>query len=394
MKLNADFAARLSEWTDPIGILSIYVGHPVESSKMRPSWPIEIRNGLRDILSHAKQTRPHSEWTAIEARLERLKPQIDHLVDPASPGRGRAMFAAISDEREETLSIQLTWPTRAALNPNPELMSLLYALDEAATCGLICMQRDMVRIHEWELETVEELATHSFEPSGINDWRQMKGPARPNPARGQQSAIHVDRFERRLEDNRQRFLRSVGKEVLDLSVRRGWRRLVLFGDARLGRVLLEALPPQNENLEVVADERVIVDFAQESLHDKARALLKMSHRRREQELVARVQHEDATTGKAVVGLRAALHALNDGRVETLLVDPSVKHAGLRSPEGLLYLAEDQATDQATGPLSAEPRLLESMIRRALTTNAGVVPLESETARPLAAYEGVAATLRW
>ena len=309
MRLDSQAIAMLSEWSDPLGILSVYLDMPYEAANSTPTSPIALRNGLHAIAVNAREKRPHAEWTAIHQRLAELAPDLEALVSPSATGRGRALFARASGGEPVVFGIQLHLPTRVVLGQRACVLPLLTALDEGRTCGLVSVQRDGVQLHEWRLDETEQIDVLPFELTD-EEWRERKGPAHPNPARNQQSAPDVGRFERRVDANRYRFLKTVAQQLSELASRRQWQRLAVFGDMRLSRQLLEAMPARNEDLEVVFDERVMDDPARDELRVRAGALMRQAQRQRELSLVTTAKELRHMRGRAALGLRDALDALN------------------------------------------------------------------------------------
>jgi hypothetical protein len=379
MNLNEESLASLVAWTDPLGIVSIYVGRSINSANNKPTWPIELKNGLREIVAQVKAARPHAEWQAIVGRIEAISPEIDLIVDPSSPGNGRMLFVGVSDGRLERAVIQLALPTRASLDTRPAILPLAAALAQGLTSGLVAVQRDHVQLFEWRLDETEQLGSMPFAVETASPHAEP---------REQQNTVAMESFERRLDASRQRFFRRVARSVASLAERRGWRRLAVFGDARLSHVLLEAMPA-NDDVEVVADERVM-DSA-DTLRQGASAVIHRSQQQRQLRLVEAVQELGPTNRRAALGLDETLDALNEGRVDHLILDSRALHAGVRSDEGLLF------ADGAHPPglaVAKEPNLAEAMVRRALVTHARVTPVEEIAAQRLASCQGVAALLRW
>ena len=273
------------------------------------------------------------------------------------------------------------------------MVPLVAALDEGRASGLAVVQRDGVRVLEWRLGELEALDEHLFRPND-NEWRRTRGPANPNPARGQQTTTHIERFERRVVANRERFLRGVAAALAEQVGERGWDRVALFGDARLGRPLLEAWPARNDDVEVLVDERIINDAATDALATHATALLHTAQRRRELDLVRRAREMSLAGGRGAMGLASVLDALNQGRVDHLLFDAERRFSGFVAAGGEL-LPESAGNELPPGlDVRPETYLVEHMIRRAFATDARVTPVEDIAARELAAVDGVAAMLRW
>jgi peptide subunit release factor 1 (eRF1) len=94
--------------------------------------------------------------------------------------------------------------------------------------------------------------------------------------------------------------------------------------------------------------------------------------------------------RGAAGIADVLAALNQGRVETLLVSPGLSAPGLCDPSsGLLYATRD---DTVPGPLEPVDDVVEKAIEKALEQSAEVIGVRHyEDLGPLG---GVGAVLRY
>ena len=108
-------------------------------------------------------------------------------------------------------------------------------------------------------------------------------------------------------------------------------------------------------------------------------------------LIGRVREQAHGAGAAALGLSEVVGALNQARVAHLVYDPFVRYRGSVAGDGTLY-AEDETA--LTAAATADPRLTERIVERALETGARVSPVEGAAADGLAEADGIAAVLRW
>jgi hypothetical protein len=382
----------LARLRDPLGYLSVYVdADPHEKNAQRTPWAIGVENGLREVRERVKEEGPRERWTAVERRLSELQPALADLVDPAAHGRGRALFAAIGASDVHQVALQAPLVTRVVLEDTAFIAPLVAALDEGRPAGIVTVSLPTVRVLEHRLGVTSEVVTLSVDPD-TSDWREMKGPAAANPARGQQSAPQRDRFERRLEEHRVRLLEAAGTRLGQIAAERRWDRLVVAGDPHLGKIVTEHV--QLGNGDVVLVGRTLEDLTPAELGAELAHELEAAHRRRELALVERARDSALGGGHGAVGLADVLTSLAEGRVAHLLYDAGLELEGVRTPDGLL--APKGVVPPGVDPdsLEPEPNLAERMVEAALATDADVSPLEGEAAEALAETDGVAALLRW
>lgn len=392
MELNENTVRELMNWTDEVGVISVYVGiTPDRAGEPKPGWPIEIRNQLRAVVERAKDERPHEQWTALRDRVEQLNGTLERFLDASRHGRGRALFATVADDRVEMTSLQIPFADRAILDHNPYVRPLVAALDEGRPAGIVALAKRGIRVLEWRLGEAEEIERGEFTIGG-RLWRKKSGPAPAQPQDTRHGGQRRDEFEERVDENRLRFVRERSREVADFANDRGWDRLLLAGDPRLTKPFADELQPgPGEQLQIT--DLSWEDEAANVVAEQAWEEFKVLRRDRAHELIDRAKDRTLSGGPGALGLGEVLASLNEGRVDHLLVAESVQHAGQVSSDGLLYAGYERAQAESDD-LRDEPLLVERMIERALETSATVTPIQDGAADALREHDGVAAILRW
>lgn len=356
--------------------------------------PLEVRDLMMKLERDLRGTLSNRDFTLVHDRFSALAPELDRMLEIANHGRGHALFAPMTQDRVETIDVQLPLPTSVVFDRNAYLRPLIQALDEGRPAGMITVHRDGAFVFEWRLDETEELARHVFELES-DEFRENRGPVQPNPERGQQAASQRDHYERRVDANRQRFLKQIAAEVGHLIVDRKWERMVVFGDPRLSRPLVGHMPQSSvDRVEVFFDERVVDDSSPARVQEAVAAILHDAQRQREVAIVRRAKELALSRSRACLGVRDVLEALNQGRVLHLIVDANRNLSGFSTIDGQLFRDRDKLAVQSGLMLQAEPKLAERMMKRALEISAKVTPVEGQAASDLADHDGIAALLRW
>jgi protein required for attachment to host cells len=377
---------------DRHGVLSVYVdADPREQAATRPAWVVAAENGLDEIRARVKADGDRARWTAVFRALESLEVELAALLDPRRPGRGRALFATIEGDEVRRVAVQMPLVDKVVLDDLADLTPLLVAYDRGRPAGLVVVSHAALRVLEAALGVVEELAGFDIEPE-TSDWRELKGPAAANPGLPQHSASHRDRFERRVDEHRDRLLERAAGELERLCARRGWDRLVLAGDPRLTHAVRDEL--HREHVDVSAVDRTLNGLSATEIADALAPALEQANARREASLVGRAKDAALSGNAGALGLDDVVSALEDGRVEHLLFDPARSYPGARAPDGRLVPEGAVPLGVDADELVAEPSLAGHLIERALATDARVTPLSAAGAQALAEHGGVAALLRW
>jgi peptide subunit release factor 1 (eRF1) len=215
----------------------------------------------------------------------------------------------------------------------------------------------------------------------------------PGEAPVQTGSARGDQFDRALEDHRIRFIGSAAGDVAEAARARGWTRLAVAGDPRLTRPLVEGMPP-HADLEVVMVEGTFDWRRPAELAAHLAPALEAAEARRLEELVREAAERAAARGHGAAGAAQVAAALVEGRVDTLIIDPSRHIEGVRAPDGRLAPLGVVPEGADPAELEPEPRLDERMVELAVDGSARVVAVSGRAADLLAEAGGVAAITRW
>jgi hypothetical protein len=390
--LDAQTLVEIACLRDPTGVLSIYVdADPQRTPGDQPGWAVAVRTQLRAVERNVRTEGPRDRWLAFAARLAELEAELSRLLDPRGPGRGRALFVAVSQGEVRRISVQAPFPDRVVLADSAYTRPLVAAFCQGRPAGVALVSRAGIDVLEWRFGDLEELAHFSFS-ADTSGWREMKGPAPANPALAQQSAPQQDRYKRRLDERYAAFARSAGKRLARLATARDWQQIVLFGDPRLlGRLQSQGLDSDGHAL--LLRQQQIEQLGRNALERTVARELAQHRRQRDLMLAEQVRAEALAGGAVALGLDETARALDEARVSHLLFDTQRDYPGARAPDGRVVATGTIAGVPAVA-LQHESDLAELMIERALATSAKVTALEGRAARVLDGCGGVAASLRW
>jgi len=393
MSIDHATIRELIDFSDEHGVLSFYVGHtPAQAADPQPTAPIEIRNQIKQLKGKLASAEPATA-RAVTARLDRIDGELDALLDPKAPGRGRALFVAVDSGDSRTVSLQIPFRERVIHNDSAYVRPLVAAHDEGREAGVLVVSRAGARVLSWAVGEVTELTSHDFELTDAQLADQKSGPSPSNPEHPHHGFVNRERFEDRVDENHQRFLREVCEQVAAQAKEHGWDRLVLSGAPKVRDLARDLLSSEN-GLRVVVADQSWEDAAPHQIADQAWPLLRSLHREREHELVTIAVERALGGGTGAVGLRRVCDALNEGRVSRLLYDSELQLEGYRSAEDTVHPRVEGVVAQSDVPLRREPLFVERLIVKAVTMGASVTPIEPDASDALAPYEGVAALLRW
>jgi peptide subunit release factor 1 (eRF1) len=315
----------------------------------------------------------HDERTALKADVERVREVLNG--DIAGNGtRALAIFACGPEDLLEVVALREPLESRVILDGSAYVEPLVHAGAADRWCVLLCNRR-VARLLTGpgdELEETDRIEDDVHSQHDQGGWSQA------------------------------RYQRSVDKEVEDhlvhtadvafaLFKRRGFDRLLVGGpeetigdlEAKLHPYLKERLvgrvscDVENSSLEAVraCSGEQIIGYA----------------RYREREALDRLAAGVGSGGRGAAGLSQVLAALNEARVEILLVARGLSEAGFCDPDtGLLYATPEAVPDGATAAPVTD--VIEKAIEKAIEQSAEIMGVRHHD--DLGPLGGIGAVLRY
>lgn len=371
---------------DAAGVLSIYVdAHPNGGSQHASAAAIDIRNRLAELERRLESGADPERARVLRAALAAHEGELERLLDPRQPGRGRAFYLPLGGGEPAFFSNRLPLPNRVVLDDTAFVHPLLELIDEARPAGVVLMSAREAELFEWrygELHPLGHVGADEIEAP-----HERSGPVgsswRSTPVREQRAA--------RRRSRQRALVADTAAALADLAGERRWTRLLVSGGDRLTDALTQALPAALRD-GVVEDRRALAGMPQPELETEITRLLLADNREQEERLLRSLRERAFGRGLAALGLSEVLAALNQGRVEHLAYDPGVRFSGSVDDGG--SLRADGEAPAGPGQTEPEPRMNERIVERSLATGARVSPVEGASADALSEAGGIAALLRW
>jgi len=351
---------------DPLGVLSIFADVGLGGRAAE----IDVRYRLTELERRLREDQPTA--AALADTLARIEPELSAMLDPAGHGRGRALFVPLSGGEPTRLSTQLQLTNRVVHDERPFIHPLLECMQRGRAAGVVLLASERAEVLEWRQGQLLVLTQQTLEKD------------EPRTRAG-------DQQQRRERDRRRRFTEEVAATVGDVADRRGWDRLLITGGGSVAHPLLRALPSALRE-QAILEARHLIDLDSVTIERAVGKRLEHHQHEHDLQLVEAIRSAAHAGHGAALGLSEVAAALNEARVDHLVYDPAVRHAGAMTPSGRLVIPPER--DPANEPLLPEPRLTERMVERCLATGASVTPVEGASAALLADTGGVAARLRW
>lgn len=349
---------ELAEWKPASGVLSVFVD--LDPAHRDDAWRIRLRDSLDEAVA-ARRDDPD-----VKAAIDRVHDRFRNHGKQRDTGRYVVGFLEVSAAKGATDHwFELQAPqveTTAHLNAAPYMPPLLKLLDQAPVAGVVALSTEKVELHEWRFGVAERIGEWEFERGDTG--RERKAPV-VDPAHGTStSSSGRDQFNQRLDENRHRFLIQTGEAVAEVARRRGWRKVICFGNDGAHKYFVEHFGDEPPRL---AGHLDLVGHPLGEIARAATGAIADWEAERERAIVARATDAAlSNNGRGAVGVTEVSGCLEAGRVEHLIYDSSRDFGGE----------------------------IDTIVQRAIATGAHVTPVEAERAEALAAHDGVAAILRY
>jgi hypothetical protein len=358
-----DDARELSEWSPPLGVLSVYLGF--DPADRGGAWRTELRNGLDAVLDANKEAE-HDRRIALRATAQRLTERFEDG-DLRPPPRGEIGFVEVAEKGGAEHWFGTGAPPVAdacvEFGAEPVVAPLLDLCGRGAARGIALLSAERVRLLRCAEGALEELEDWELSITS-GDWRERKSQSTNNPARAQGvSSSGHDQFEERLDHNRHRFLGECGGLAAKALGENGLAELVVIGPAKDAEHFKHGFGTADGKLKIGGDADLISVPTGKLTETVTEVVGRLEHES-QSAVVERAIGEAKGGSRGAAGLQETQGALAEGRVDHLVLD---------------------------GAIGAEA---ESLIRAALGSSAQVTVVRDEVAAPLAEAGGVAAILRY
>ncbi len=353
---------------------------PANSSDT-PGWKIALKNGLKEAEAQAEANGARAE------AVRKLGKAAEQRIDGASAQeRGRSVALFLSEDGSLDYFHTFQIPVRrdmVEMDHGPVVWPMVDVIDRGAQTGLVLMSHDRIRLLDWADGHADDLE-YSVYDLELGDWRDYRGPAPANPARAQQSASHADSYSDRVEAWRSKFSKAAAENIAESSRELGMTRLVIAADGDLGRDFVEALPVGTREMVVATVPTNLIDMSTAEATEHLDPHLREAWKEKVNRVADQAIERSKAGGKGAVGPDEVLLALNEGRVEHLLLDPLLEVDGEDLSEG-----GRQALSN-----SGEASFREAAVEMAIRTDAAVSSASVDEVPALADVGGIVALLRY
>ena len=372
-------ARRLIEYKPGHPVISLYMDLDPERFATPPARDSQIRS----LVDQARRTLEaqdglgHDERVGLKADIQHIDEFLTSTQAPFKGARALAVFCSGQVGLFEVLQLSRPTEARVVIAPTPFVEPLVAALEAQRWLIALVSRRDG-RVIEGPADGLREEARLDEFVRGQHD---QGGWSQPN-------------YERSIEKDTDDHLRRVADAVNQRWRAARFHRLAVGGPAEIVP-RFEALLAGDVRPHVIP-ERVAVDLSSATEEEIRRAVAKLvaeDEKRSERDALNRLEAGIGSGGRGAGGLFDTISALNERRVQTLLLEPAMNRRGARCPTcGLLMIDPDDRCPADGSELDEVEHLREVAIEAALAQGADVLVVRHYP--DLGPLQGIGALLRF
>jgi peptide chain release factor subunit 1 len=356
-------------------VLSLYLDLDPAQFATPPARATAVRSLLDEAERKLRErdNLPHQDRVDLQSSLDRAAAVLERDL-PTDGAQAVAVFASKPSDLFEVIALPRPVPSRVAIARSPLVGPLARLERRERWCVALVSRRDarIFRGSPESLREIEQIHDVVFGQHDQGGWSQA-------------------RYQRGIEKEKDDHLRNTAEALMKHFKRRPFQRLILGGprevvadfESKLHGYLKERLAGRIEvDVDTATPDRVL---------QKARPLLEELEEEREASALDRL----GEGGRAALALDEVLRALNERRVECLLLDERFSARGTNCPECGWVGPEGERTCPVDGrELEQLEDLTEAAIELTLQQSAEILAVRRRREELEERAGGVAALLRF
>jgi peptide subunit release factor 1 (eRF1) len=295
-----------------------------------------------------------------------------------SANRGVVIYAEIGGEWFEALQFPVPVQNMLSIGERPVITPLAQVLEAYDHVGVVLLDREHVRILSVYLGT-------------LLDEIEVRPDPIPAPHGVQAGGFSQQRYQRRKLEETKHFFRDFAHEVDEFTRRYHAGSLVILGTDENVAQFREFLPQKLQE-KVVHTGAMAVNESSASVLQKIEPHLRAQREREVYEVLDELRDRVNNSYLATAGFQSTLSALQEGKVDTLVVGRDSTHGGVRCTQcGFVFARSTAECPFDQKPTEPVEDVVEEMVRMAEGQGAAV---EFVDARDVSSMNGVGALLRF
>ncbi|HEX8393207.1 MAG TPA: VLRF1 family aeRF1-type release factor [Longimicrobium sp.] len=347
---RADLERLIHRQNGDLPVLSLFLDMSVDSNNKRNHGV--FLNQKRAEFAELQNTTigtGNGEEAGYGGLFERIHDWIANNYQEAN--RGVVIYAEVGGDWFEALQFPISVQNRMVVSDRPMVTPLAQVLTAYEHYGVILLDREHVRILSVYLGT-------------LLDEVEFRGDPLPTASNVKAGGYSQMRFQRRKREEMKHFFKDFSEEVDRFVNRYQPTHLVLLGtEENVGR--FREYLPEHVSSKIVYTGPAPVDAPASAVMERLEPLLRAEHERHDGEVLAQVRDRAAHDYLATAGMQATLTALQEGKVDTLVVTRDGEHQGVRCTQCGFVFVQAMKRCLYDGNETLEPvDVMEEMVRLA------------------------------
>jgi peptide chain release factor subunit 1 len=342
-----DLERLISRESNGRAVLSLFLDMSVNSNNKR-NWEVFLAQKRAQLEELEPELLAHDRG-AVDALMGRVREWIRTDFDEAN--RGVAIYSDIEGKHFEAMQFPVPVQNRMVVAERPVVGPLAQVLESYHHYGVILLDREHVRILSVYLGSVLDELEYRGDPIPTNSDVQAGGYAQA-------------RFQRRKAEEMRHFFKEFAAEVEDFVARYQPQDLVLLGTE-------ENVAKFRDFLSQEVLDRIVytgcnwVDEPAAGVMQKLEPLLREQMERNSREVLEQLRDRVAHDYLATAGFHGTLSALQEGKVDTLVLGSDQHRDGVRCERcGFVFARELEACPYDGSSTLAGVDVVEEMVRMA------------------------------
>lgn len=322
-------------------VLSLYLNvdpATAENQSTTPAWRIWLKNALKETSSGLNDSQA-DQWQQIVTRVE------SYLNQYRPSSKGLVLFVSVDDVREYALPLPVE--NRIEFGA-PFVTPLLWLLDEYERYLIALVDQEQAHFFTAFLGQVGQQDQLEIDIADYDWGKKTLSRIRTSGAGVVASqGSNRDAFEAMLDEHRARYYREVAAHIEELSQRHEASRIILGGSEASAHAV-QRLMPEHVAHKVIARLPVPLKLSPTEILDRVLPRALEYERQQEENLVNEVINLAKSEGRGALGKKSVLAALEQRRVEMLIVPYPVENETLATELPLKALASSSVIELVHG----------------------------------------------
>jgi peptide chain release factor subunit 1 len=377
-ELDRNLVRKLAEWKPgEFPVTTVYLS--VDGRQYPRTQDYEVR--LDDLLRRAHAagvglSKP--ERRSVERDVEQVRSfVVDRFDRGEGTTRGLAMFSSSGGGLWEAIHLSRAVRNQVLAGPYPDLLQLEAVLETYDSFCTVLVDSEKARIFLAELGRIEELSDLFDDVPGRHD----------------QGGWSQGRYQRHVDEHRQRHLKHTAEVLFRFFKRRSFDHLLIGGPEEIVAEFEDELHDYLKQ-RILARINIAVGAPAATVLERSLHAEEELERRRVREAIDQIIAEQAAGRKAVAGLEKTLAALAESRAETLVVSMDLHVPGRECPSCGRLTERGPRCPTCRSQTREVPDVIEAAVAQALRQGSRVETIPDADDGEFAKLGGIGALLRF